>query len=660
MANATELRQKQPTMAPGEAVSAPEMAPGFGNASLYVGDLEASVNEEQLFSLFNQVAQVVTVRVCRDQTAVRSLGYGYVNFNTPQDAALAMENLNFRPLNGKPMRIMFSQRDPSLRKSGYANVFIKNLDSSIDNRALFDTFSAFGTILSCKIAVNSSTGQSKGYGFVQFDKDEAAQNAIKSLNGMLLNDKQVYVGLFVRHQERYRGNQCPKFTNVFVKNLSETITDESLKEIFGPFGTITSCVVMKDVNGKSKCFGFVNFENPDCAEAAVEKLNGSSHDDKVLYVGRAQKKAEREADLRAKFEQAKISRFEKLQGANLYMKNLDDSIDDEKLKEMFSEFGTITSCKIMLDTKGASKGSGFVSFSTPEEATKAASHLSFIIYTKLTAMNGKMVGRKPLYVAVAQRKEERQARLQAHFAQLRAQAGLSPVSPRMPGFHPGATRMAPQQLYLGQGNSGLLSSQPTGYGFQHQIYRPGVAPNFMVPYLPRQGPHGQRPGLRHGPHAPKFLHQQQMANQSQGLRSTSNVRNGNDPIVVSQGLVGSVGPMPSEESALPVNLADNARAPMSSVLMSALRGASLDQQRSILGEHLYPLVGKIDTENVRKVTGMLLEMDQPEVLHLIESPEALKKKVEEALNVLDQAARSHAGEAADVTNGQLSSMPPAN
>lgn len=240
---------------------------------------------------------------------------------------------------------MYSHRDPSLRKSGYANVFIKNLDSSIDNKSLYDTFSAFGAILSCKVAVDNN-GQSRGYGFVQFEQEEAAQKAINSLNGMLLNDKQVYVGYFVRRQERIGTNGSPKFTNIYVKNLSENHTDEDLDKIFSPFGSITSAVVMKDPNGKSKCFGFVNFESPDCAATAVEKLNGTIHDEKAWYVGRAQRKSEREADLKAKFEQERISRYEKLQAANLYLKNLDDSINEEKLKDLFSEFGAITSCKV--------------------------------------------------------------------------------------------------------------------------------------------------------------------------------------------------------------------------------------------------------------------------------------------------------------------------
>ncbi|KAJ6849202.1 polyadenylate-binding protein 2-like [Iris pallida] len=186
--------------------------------------------DNQLYDLFSQVAQEVSVRVYPDITTSRSLGYAYVNFNSPMDAARALEMLNYTPFNEKPIRIMYSNRDPSAHRSGAANIFINNHDKEINNKALHDTFSAFGNILSCKVATDPS-GQSKGYGFVQYEQEEAAEIAINKLNGMLLNEKLVFVGPFLRKQERDNSVNKSVFSNVFIKNLSETTTKENLEEI---------------------------------------------------------------------------------------------------------------------------------------------------------------------------------------------------------------------------------------------------------------------------------------------------------------------------------------------------------------------------------------------------------------------------------------------
>ncbi|BBN18032.1 polyadenylate-binding protein [Marchantia polymorpha subsp. ruderalis] len=668
---ATVQAQTQQQAAQQAAGAAPSQ---FVSTSLYVGDLDPNVSEAQLYEIFSQVGPVVSIRVCRDLITRRSLGYAYVNYNSAQDATRALELLNFTPVNGKPIRIMFSHRDPSGRKSGTANIFIKNLDKTIDNKALFDTFSAFGSILSCKVATDSS-GLSKGYGFVQFEQEEAASSAIEKVNGMLLNDKQVFVGPFVRRQERDQTSGASKFNNVYVKNIAEDTSDEDLRKIFGEFGTISSAVVMRDGEGKSKCFGFVNFEHADHAAKAVEALNGKKIQEKEWYVGRAQKKSEREAELRAKFEQERKERIEKYQGVNLYLKNLDDTIDDEKLRELFNEFGTITSCKVMRDPQGLSRGSGFVAFSQPEEANRAVAE-----------MNGRMVGSKPLYVALAQRKEERRARLQGHgiraakelgtpatseaqFAQMRTPVGVGPAVPTsLPMYHPGAPGIG-QQIFYGQPPPGLIPPQPAGFGYQQQMLagiRPGgQIPNYFVPVVPRQGQQGgQRGGGRRGGGAPQQQQQQQQQPQQQmlprggnrGFRYTPNARNTPDATVPP--IMGAMLPVPLEMGGVPVATAD-AGVPQPlpiSALASALASAPPEQQRAMLGEQLYPLVDALEHDHAGKVTGMLLEMDQTEVLHLIESPEALKAKVAEAMEVLrmaQQAASTPADQLANLTLNEV-------
>uniref|UniRef100_A0A8I6YP00 PABP n=1 Tax=Hordeum vulgare subsp. vulgare TaxID=112509 RepID=A0A8I6YP00_HORVV len=530
------------------AAAATATTTAFPATSLYVGDLDVSVQDAQLFDVFSQVGSVVSVRVCRDVNTRMSLGYAYVNFSSPADAARALEMLNFTPVNGKPIRIMYSNRDPSSRKSGAANIFIKN--------------------------------------------------------------------------------------------LSESTTEDNLKELFGNFGPITSVIVVRADDGKSRCFGFVNFENPDDAVHAVEDLNGKKFDDKELYVGRAQKKSEREMQLKESFEKSNKETADRNQGTNLYLKNLDGSVDDdEKLKELFAEFGTITSCKVMRDSNGVNKGSGFVAFKSSEDATRA-----------LVAMNGKMVGSKPLYVALAQRKEERRARLQAQFSQMRP-VMPPPVAPRMPMYPPGVPGMG-QQLFYGQPPPAFVNPQP-GYGFQQHMIpgmRPGVAPmpNFVMPMV-QQGQQPQRPSGRRagagGMQQPMPMGHQQMV--PRGGRGGYRYASGRGmPEAAFRG-VGGMAPSLYEMGRMTPGDTGAPQQVSSGALASALANSPPEQQRLMLGESLYPLVDQLEHDQAAKVTGMLLEMDQTEVLHLIESPDALKSKVAEAMEVLRSAQQQQTNVPAD-------------
>ena len=91
--------------------------------------------------------------------------------------------------------------------------------------------------------MTDENNQSKGFGFVHFETQEAADNAINKVNGMLLADKKVFVGRFVPRNLRGGDIGTRKFTNIFVKNFGDQLDEEKLNELFSKYGKITSCKV---------------------------------------------------------------------------------------------------------------------------------------------------------------------------------------------------------------------------------------------------------------------------------------------------------------------------------------------------------------------------------------------------------------------------------
>jgi len=640
--------------APAPGAGAPGGAPGpnYPMASLYVGDLAPEVTEAMLFEKFSTAGPVLSIRVCRDMITRRSLGYAYVNFQQPADAERALDTMNFDVLKGRPIRIMWSQRDPSLRRSGVGNVFIKNLDKSIDNKAMYDTFSAFGNILSCKVAQDAD-GASKGYGFVHFETEEAALNAIQKVNGMLLNEKKVFVGRFVPRKEREKelGEKAKKFTNVYIKNFGEELGDEKLREVFSKFGKITSYKVVKDKDvsaseesgeiiadesGKNKGFGFVSFEDSESAEKAVDELNGVEMFGKTLYVGRAQKKAERQQELKKKFEQLKLERLNRYQGVNLYVKNLDDTIDDERLRKEFTPYGTITSAKVMSE-EGRSKGFGFVCFSSPEEATKA-----------VTEMNGRIIVAKPLYVALAQRKEDRKAHLASQYIQrmagmrMQQMGGMQQMG--MGGYFM-PTMPQPQRFFT----PAQIRAQPR-WPQQQAIPRPGG-----MPAMGMGGPRGPRvggPRVAGQPRAPMAqpgpqpmammarpgmppvpMGAAQVRPQQQSFKYTPTARNPPGQVMPGQMVPGPGGAPPPQQAVMV-----QGQEPLTATMLAA---APPQEQKQMLGERLFPLIQRMFPDLAGKITGMLLEIDNAELVHMLEDQNSLKGKVEEAVAVL----QAHQGKA---------------
>ncbi|RCK56483.1 Polyadenylate-binding protein, cytoplasmic and nuclear [Candida viswanathii] len=608
--NISEDQQQQPVAASTTGAEQPAEEQGESSgvaensASLYVGELNPSVNEATLFEIFSPIGQVSSIRVCRDAVSKKSLGYAYVNYHKFEDGEKAIEELNYSPVEGRPCRIMWSQRDPSARRSGDGNIFIKNLHPAIDNKALHDTFSAFGKILSCKVATDE-LGQSKCFGFVHYETAEAAEAAIENVNGMLLNDREVFVGKHISKKDRESKFEEMKanYTNIYVKNIDLAYTEEEFEKLFVPYGKITSIYLEKDQEGKSKGFGFVNFEEHDSAVKAVEELNDKEINGQKIYVGRAQKKRERLEELKKQYEAIRLEKLAKYQGVNLFVKNLDDSIDSERLEEEFKPFGTITSAKVMVDDAGKSKGFGFVCFTTPEEATKA-----------ITEMNQRMVNNKPLYVALAQRKDVRRSQLEQ---QIQARNQMRMQNAAAAGGLPG--QFIPPMFY---GQQGFFP--PNGRG---NAPFPGPNPQMMMrgrgqPFpeqWPRPGPNGQPvpvygipPQFQQDFNGQNVRPQQQQQQPRGGYYPNRNQTNKRD-------------------------------------LAAIIASVPQDQQKRILGEELYPKIvatGKAqEAEAAGKITGMMLGLENQEILDLLDDDELFNNHFEDALTAFEEYKKSEGANA---------------
>lgn len=153
------------------------------------------------------------------------------------------------------------------------NVFVKFLHPELTDKQLYTLFAPFGTIVSSKIMVDHQTGNSLGYGFVRFSRAEEAQQAISKMNGAQIGNKKLLCKLS-NLPSNLNTNQTPS-TNLYIKPLLPTTSDEDLRELFSPFGQIAEVKVMVDkITNLSRQIGFVRFYHLEDATNAMNAMTG--------------------------------------------------------------------------------------------------------------------------------------------------------------------------------------------------------------------------------------------------------------------------------------------------------------------------------------------------------------------------------------------------
>ncbi|XP_065077302.1 protein sex-lethal-like isoform X1 [Ochlerotatus camptorhynchus] len=149
------------------------------------------------------------------------------------------------------------------------NLIVNYLPQDMSEREMYSMFSTMGPIESCRIMRDmKQTGYSYGFGFVNFLSEDAAQRAIRCLNGYSVRNKRIKVS-YARPQ-----SDDIKETNLYITNLPRTITDEQLDIIFGKYGTIVQKNILRDkLTGHPRGVAFVRFNKREEAQEAISALN---------------------------------------------------------------------------------------------------------------------------------------------------------------------------------------------------------------------------------------------------------------------------------------------------------------------------------------------------------------------------------------------------
>jgi RNA recognition motif-containing protein len=141
------------------------------------------------------------------------------------------------------------------------NLYIRGLEPTTKDSDLFNMCQSYGKIVSTKAIIDPTSGSCKGYGFVDFETEQAAEEAVRALkaNGMQAQ--------MARQQER-------DDSNLYIANLPATFNEQDLEDMCAQYGQVISTRILRATNGLSRGVGFVRMESKSKCEALVDAFNG--------------------------------------------------------------------------------------------------------------------------------------------------------------------------------------------------------------------------------------------------------------------------------------------------------------------------------------------------------------------------------------------------
>lgn len=505
-----------------------------------------------------------------------------------------------------------------LNTNSTLNVFVKKLDAETSAKELDAKFQeAFGPVKSAKVSMSVKTDKnaqspslvatSNGYGFVCFQNQDAHDKAVTAGK---LGEFEI-----IRYQPKDPREFRKTFNNIYVKNFNPSWDEAKIREVFSRYGDIKSVALRSKAgkDGVEKPFAFVCYERaadkaygPECANKAVTDLNDKELDGYKIYVQPAVPAPLRQAQV--KHEQFRFKNSKKK--CNLFVKNFPSSFNEEKLREIFGQYGEIESIMIINKdeavTEGGSPnragGRAFVCFKQPDQAMTARSHL-----------HNYNIDGKQLYVVnyelpEIRRKQQIDAKDKADF--MNSRKNSAPIDPSL--FNRPETLQLIQQILF-------LYQRQMGFNNRNNFQRGD----------------GSAPQANRGPRQPRYN------------SSAPQQRNQSQRAPMQQPMQPAMQQAPAPVGGAGVDLVGTTMQylahPDPAINFYNQNGFSMlpgvvphnPNLKNFVGEFIYSYVEKLVGEQMApKITGMLIDLPIEEIKAYLYSYEKLCQKVFEANNIL--------------------------
>uniref|UniRef100_A0A665VJI5 Poly(U)-binding-splicing factor PUF60-like n=1 Tax=Echeneis naucrates TaxID=173247 RepID=A0A665VJI5_ECHNA len=170
---------------------------------VYVGSIYYELGEDTIRQAFAPFGPIKSIDMSWDSVTMKHKGFAFVEYEMPEAAQLALEQMNSVVLGGRNIKVgrpsNIGQAQPIIDQlaeeaRAFNRIYVASVHPDLSDEDIKSVFEAFGKIKSCMLAREPTTGRHKSYGFIEYDKAQSGQDAVASMNLFDLGGQYLRVG----------------------------------------------------------------------------------------------------------------------------------------------------------------------------------------------------------------------------------------------------------------------------------------------------------------------------------------------------------------------------------------------------------------------------------------------------------------------------------